>query len=191
MRRHRFFLLTASLASAMLCIAEPAHHHIFAQQRPQQPTTTQAGFVSAPVSFRVFSGKDWTPVRDAEVVVIGRDGQVLTRGRTDAQGTWRTSLTAPLDPRLPRMGAVTALVVARGYNETVIFDVPVKPDTVQPVTLWPIVPGLRNEPTAVLGNIHRLDVIELVNRYARQLGWVKQAPIPGEQGYAPWGPARP
>jgi hypothetical protein len=179
-----------ALAGGALCLWLGTAPAVWAQQRPQLPAPgeAQSATITTPVVFRVFSAKDWTPVANAQIAVIDPAGRVLRTGRTNAQGTWEVPLTVMRDPRFPEMGAVTAIAVARGYNETVVFQVPVKPNTVQPVTLWPIVPGLRNEPTSVLGNMHRLDVIDFVNRYARMLGWIKQEPIPGEQGYSPWGP---
>ncbi|MBX5437779.1 MAG: hypothetical protein IRZ33_11280 [Alicyclobacillaceae bacterium] len=122
------------------------------------------------------------------MALIGPDGRLLQTGLTDAEGMWRAHVTVARDPRFQDLGFVTALCVAGGHNETVVFAVPVRQGTVQPVTLNPIQPGLRNEPSAMLGQIHRLDVIDFVNRYGSALGLQRQTPIPGEQGYAPFGP---
>jgi hypothetical protein len=184
------------MALGCSCLFSPSA--ALAQPRTPQAAPAQQAVVTptvtATVQFRVFSARDYSTIAGARIIVINRDGRILQTGLTNAQGAWRATLTVPRDPRFGSMGVATAIAVANGYNENVVFDVPVKVDTVQPITLSPIVAGLRNEPSAVLGNLHRLDVIDLVNRYAKELGLQKQTPIPGEMGYAPWGPrmgARP
>lgn len=162
-----------------------------AQASPQPgraPVPPRPATVTATVQFRVVSSSDFRAIPGARVVIIGPDGRFLHTALTDTEGISRVSVTVPRDPRFPDLGFVTALCVANGHNETVVFDVPVRQGTVQPVTLNPIQPGLRNEPTAMLGQIHRLDVIDFVNRYGAALGLQRQTPIPGEQGYAPFGP---
>ncbi|GGJ12977.1 hypothetical protein GCM10010885_22850 [Alicyclobacillus cellulosilyticus] len=158
-------------------------------RQPGVPQAAASGLVSAVIQFRVVSASDFRALQDARVVLMDRNGRLVKTGLTDSEGIWRANITVPRDPRFRDVGTLTALVVASGHNETVVFEVPVRKGTVQPVTLQPIQPGLRNEPYYTLGQIHRLDVIDLVNRIASQLGLERQPPIPGESGYAPWGPA--
>ncbi|MCL6593218.1 MAG: hypothetical protein K6T31_04515 [Alicyclobacillus sp.] len=161
-----------------------------AQAPVQRPTVPVPGpqTVTADVQFRVVSSVDFRALPGARVLLIGPDGRPLQTGLTNQEGIWRTRVTVQRDPKYPDLGFATALCVANGYNETVIYNVPVRQGTAQPVMLNPIQPGLRNEPMAMLGQIHRLDVIDLVTRYGAAMGLQRQAPIPGEQGYAPWGP---
>ncbi len=86
------------------------------------------------------------------------------------------------------MGTVTAIAVARGFNEQIVFDVPVAPGEVQPITLLEAKSGQRNEPFATLGHLHRLIYAQVIDRYARQAHLGKQPPIAREFQYAPWGP---
>ncbi|MCL6442578.1 MAG: hypothetical protein K6T83_03805 [Alicyclobacillus sp.] len=150
----------------------------FAQQR----TTT------ATVRFRVVSADDFRVLPGARVIVVGGDGRIIASGLTNKDGIWSPSLTVPLNPRFKDLGIVTAIGIANGHNENVVFEVPVKQGTVQPIALYPIQPRLRNEASASLGQLHHLDVIEIVNRYAQMLGLSKQPGIPGELGYSPWSP---
>lgn len=145
--------------------------------------------VTATIQFRVVSSTDFRAIPGARVVLIGPNGRMVKTGLTDGDGIWRTTVTVPRDPRFPDLGFVTALCVAFGHNETVVFDVPIRQGTAQPVTLNPIQPGLRNEPMAMLGQIHRLDVIDFVNRFGEAAGLERQTPIPGEEGYSPFGPS--
>lgn len=153
--------------------------HASAQQR----TTTAA------VRFRVVSAEDFRVLPGARVIVVGEDGRIITSGLTNSEGIWSPSLTVPLDPRFKDIGIVMAIGIANGHNENVVFEVPVKQGTVQPITLYPIQPRLRNEASASLGQLHHLDVIGTVNRYAQMLGLAKQPGITGEFGYSPWSPA--
>ena len=169
-------------STIMFCVAS-----FFAYLQPihgfaQQCTAT------ATVRFRVVSAEDFKVLPGARVIVVGDDGRIIISGLTNTEGTWSPSLTVPLDPRFKDIGIVTAIGIANGHNENVVFGVPVKQGTVQPITLYPIQPRLRNEASASLGQLHHLDVIEIVNRYAQMLGLSKQTAIVGEFGYSPWSP---
>lgn len=132
-------------------------------------------------------------LRGARVIVIDPDGDVITTGLTDASGEYIAPVPERVDGRFAsvrRMGTVTAIVLADGYNEQVVFVIPVLANAVQPVLLNPVQSGARNEPHATLGNLHRQDIQILVNTYASKLGLKRQTPIAREHGYAPWGPTQ-
>ncbi len=142
------------------------------------------------VEFRVASVK-MKKLDGARILVIDDRGKVIESGVTSREGVWDAHFVTPLDRRfLPvkKMGTVTAILFADGYNEAIIFDVPVEQGQIQPVMLNPIVPNQRNEPTAQLGAIHRHTYMELIRHYAELQKLKKQPPIPGEVDYAPWGP---
>lgn len=145
---------------------------------------------TATVEFRVASVQQQNIV-DAEIIVIDENGDILARGRTDAMGKWLCSVPWKVDPRFDDVRpvrTVTAIVVATGYNEHVLFEVPVRPHAVQPVLMTPVGANRRNEPTYGLGNLHRTEIQKMVDSYAKQSGLKRQQPVPGEEGYAPWGP---
>jgi hypothetical protein len=173
-----------ALLSALVCCAVC----IFGGIVPTREASAQPRTITATVQFRVVSAADFSALRGARVIVVGSDGRMLRTGLTDARGQWSVPLTVPLDPRFGDIGIVTAVCVANGHNENVVFEVPVKQGTVQPVTLYPVRPRLRNEASASLGQLHHLDVISIVDRYAQELGLARQPGIVGEQGYSPWGP---
>ncbi|EPZ42302.1 hypothetical protein [Alicyclobacillus acidoterrestris] len=153
---------------------------------PQAYAQTQT--VSATVTFRVVSAVDYRGLNGARVIVVDSGGRVIQSGLTDANGVWSVPLTVKADPRFEDLGVVTAICVANGHNENVAFEVPVRQGTVQPITLYPVKPKLRNEASASLGQLHHLDVIAIVNKYAAQVGLTRQPGLTGESGYAPWSP---
>ena len=171
-------ILSTWLCFAVLVMGFSHTNEAFAQQRTITDT----------VQFRIVSAVDFKPLSNARVIVVGQNGRLLGTGLTNNEGTWSTRLTVPLDPRFKDIGVVTAICVANGHNENVVFEVPVKQGTIQPVTLYPIKPKLRNEASATLGQLHHLDVIDIVNKYAQQVGLTRQRAVAGELGYAPWGP---
>jgi hypothetical protein len=171
-------ILSAWLCFAVLVTGFSHANEAFAQQRTITDT----------VQFRIVSAVDFKPLSKARVIVVGQNGRLLGTGLTNSEGAWSTRLTVPLDPRFKDIGVVTAICVANGHNENVVFEVPVKQGTIQPVTLYPIKPKLRNEPSATLGQLHHLDVLDIVNKYAQQVGLTRQRAVEGELGYAPWGP---
>lgn len=152
-------------------------------------TYAQTSSVSANVEFRVVSAENFKSLQGARLIIADRSGNVLTTGLTDANGVWNVPLNVNVDPRFKDLGVVTAICVANGHNENVVFEVPVRKGTVQPITMYPIRPKLRNEASASLGQLHHLDVINIVNQYAQKVGLTRQPAIAGESGYAPWGPA--
>lgn len=152
----------------------------------ERPSSSQTGTID----FRIGS-RETARVAGARIIVIGDDGDVLAQGVSNSNGEWRVSLPLKPDKRFEAvraMDTVTAIAVAKGYNEAVVFEVPVAADMVQPIILNPIRANQRNEPLAFLGNLHRHDLAVLINAYAQKVGLSRQAPVPGEQGYSPWGP---
>lgn len=142
------------------------------------------------VEFRVGSIQT-KRVGGARIIVINPEGKIIASGLTNQSGVWKTSLPYQSDARYEQVsprGIVTAIVVANGYNEQAVFEVPVTSDSVQPIVLNPIAPERRNEPTASLGYIHHHDLANFINKYATKFGLNRQNPIHGEQSYAPWGP---
>jgi hypothetical protein len=142
------------------------------------------------LDFHVINAKQ-DNVSGARVICIDPDGKVLRSGLTDKKGDWTCRIPLQQDPRFDEareMGIITAMAVAKGYNESVVFEVPVVNQGQQPITMEAIKPNRRNEPTYALGNLHRHDVLKMVNDYAKQLKLKKQPPVPGEQGYSAWGP---
>ncbi|PWI57793.1 hypothetical protein [Sulfoacidibacillus thermotolerans] len=142
------------------------------------------------VEFRV-ANVQMKKIEGARVTVVDNRGKIIETGLTNREGVWDARIATPTDRRFApvrKMGTVTALLFADGYNETIVFDVPVEQGQIQPVTLNPIVPNQRNEPHAELGAIHRLTIIGLINHYAEMQKLKKQPPIPGELNYAPWSP---
>lgn len=141
------------------------------------------------VEFRLAS-PDLKKISGGRIIVIDDTGKVVSTGLTDSQGTWQATVPVEEDPRFKSvrtMGTVTALALAQGYNEEAVFEVPVFAGSVQPIMMIPLSTGRRNEPGYTLGNLHRQDVIRMIDAYAKELDLTKQPPIPGEQGYAPWG----
>lgn len=172
-------MIVSVLVFCAICVVGVSQtHEAFAQQR----------VITDTVQFRVVSATDFGSLSGARVIVVAKDGRLLKTGLTNPQGIWSTSLTVLLDPRFKDIGIVTAICVANGHNENVVFEVPVKQGTVQLITLYPIKPRLQNEASATLGQLHHLDVIDIVNKYAQEIGLTRQPAIAGELGYAPWGP---
>ncbi|QSO47199.1 hypothetical protein [Alicyclobacillus mengziensis] len=131
-------------------------------------------------------------VQHARIMVIAPDGNVVASGFTDPSGIWTAYLpNHPQDPRFKavrKLGIATAIVLANGYNEEVVVDVPVDAHAVQPVILKPIQLGKRNEPHVSLGNLHHHDIQRMVDAYAQKFHLKKQPPISSERGDSPWSP---
>lgn len=142
------------------------------------------------IEFRVGSPQS-KRISGARIIVINPKGEILASGLTDQSGVWKASLPFEPDARYEKVsprGIVTAIVVANGYNEQAVFEVPVTRDSVQPVVLNTASSNKRNEPTASLGYLHHHDLAAFINKYATKYGLNRQSPIAGEKDYAPWGP---
>lgn len=143
------------------------------------------------IEFRVGT-PDLKKIQNARIMVIAPDGNVVATGFTNSSGVWTASLpNHPQDPRFEavrKIGIATAIVLANGYNEEVVIDVPVDVRAIQPVILRPIQSSKRNEPHVSIGNLHRLDIMRMVDVYARKFNLKRQPPISGERGESPWSP---
>jgi hypothetical protein len=134
-----------------------------------------------------------TVIRGARVIVLLHDGQIASSGLTDSSGRWSARVPyyeVQWNEHFSTKGVVNAIVVANGYNEQVVFVIPITAHTVQPVVLQPTVANGRNLPSTSLGNIHQHNLQNFVNRYAELMGLKRQAPIPDDLGYAPWSPEK-
>ncbi|MCY0869209.1 MAG: carboxypeptidase-like regulatory domain-containing protein [Firmicutes bacterium] len=178
----RISLIAVCSAGVAACTAGIAPFSVSASSGPDQ--------VAGTVAFRVTNPQS-TRVQGAAILVVDNAGHPVATGTTDKSGSWTASLRAPVDARFradTRMGTVTAIVAASGYNEALVLDVPVHAATAQPVTLLPMSSKGRNEPQVVLGNIHRQTVITTIDHYARLAHWTRQTPAVGEGNYAPYAP---
>ena len=151
----------------------------------------QTPTINANIEFRV-SSPDLKKINGARVLVISDKGTIMANGLTNSEGIWNSKLQVTQDPRfsnIREMGTVTAILFAQGYNEEVVFEVPVYPNSIQPVSMVPIQPGKRNEPVKWLGNLHRHDIGRMVDRYANETGLAKQPGVSGTFGNAAWSPS--
>ncbi|MDQ0914610.1 hypothetical protein [Paenibacillus sp. V4I5] len=67
------------------------------------------------------------PIPNARLIVINSNGDIVANGITDNKGEWNVNISPPIDPRFPskKMGVVTVITVADGFNEFIKFVVPV------------------------------------------------------------------
>ncbi len=161
---------------------------VYASSISEQTTVAKQGLIE----FRVGSIKS-TVVSGARIVVINHDGKVVTTGLTNSSGIWTAAVPffqVQWNEKFSTKGIVTAIAFANGYNEQVVFVVPITEHTVQPIVMQPVMPNARNQPYASLGLIYHQELQQFVSRYAQQVGLQRQAPIPGDFSYAPWGPSQ-
>lgn len=134
--------------------------------------------VSSHIKFSVIQGGPH-PISGARIIVINQNGKIIATGFTNAKGTWTVSLTVEQDPRFPkkRVGTVTAIAIAKGFNEEIVFDIPVNqfPPEVDRETfvLEPIHTSSfqRNEPHfRMTYSLHRHTAFDMLDYYAKQLG---------------------
>ncbi|MGD8189584.1 hypothetical protein ACQCN2_06215 [Brevibacillus ginsengisoli] len=150
--------------------------------------------VTAEVEFRVIGAQEnqiGAMVPNARILIVDNKGNLLRSGLTNKDGIWRVLITTEIDPRftmVEKMSTVTAITIANGFNEAIIFDVPVKSDAVQVIVLSPLKRNSRNEPTYSLGMLHRLTVIPLIDTYAKQAGLIRVNSIEGDPDSPHWSP---
>ncbi|MDQ0914600.1 hypothetical protein [Paenibacillus sp. V4I5] len=159
-------------------------------------------YIEATMTFKVnyFNGIEpvgdtsFTPINNARFIVIDRDGEIITTGLSNSKGEWIVPIKVERDPRFPtkQMGTVTLITIAKGYNEHIMFNVPVNEHMdsnkgTASVSLNPIKTTQRNEPSILnAGYIHRFTVFETLDYYAKKLGLKKQPQL--DHDYLHWGP---
>jgi hypothetical protein len=120
------------------------------------------------------------PISNARVIVINSLGEVIGSGLTNSKGIAKISVTVSRDPRFPmkKMGVVSIIAVANGYNEHINFSVPINEynDYTASVTipLWKIDATRRNEPHYIHGRFHRFTVFQMLDYYAEKFGLKRQ-----------------
>lgn len=70
----------------------------------------------------------YVPIKNARIILINDiNGNIIKTGITDKNGTWKTKITVNRDLKFKdrKMGTITTIAVANGYNETIHFNVPV------------------------------------------------------------------
>jgi len=126
------------------------------------------------MNFVAFDKNSGEKLESVEMVVINMDGKVVDVLKTDRNGEAEKKITAHIDKRYfvknisepIKRGTVTVIAYKKGYCETVIFEVPISiSGAYQPFTMFPIIPGQRNEPIVQLGDTHHLEIISLVEKY--------------------------
>ncbi|OPY57184.1 MAG: hypothetical protein A4E55_01788 [Pelotomaculum sp. PtaU1.Bin035] len=132
--------------------------------------------VTTNVMFRsITPSPPYTPISGVTILVIGTEGEVIEKLITNGQGEAQKSITIPIDKQFPigdkylnPRGTVTVIAFKEGYRETVLFEVGISDaDSTQPVNMYLIVPGERNEPNVELGINHHLEISSLVDKYAK------------------------
>jgi hypothetical protein len=131
-----------------------------------------------------FSDESLKPIPNARLIVIDFNGNIAANGLTDSKGEWSVKINTPIDPRfsIKRMGVVTVITVADGFNEFIKFDVPVNEHGdgtgMASIVLRPIRPDVRNEPSFDAA-FHRFTVFGMLDYYANKVGLAKQKAIEG------------
>ncbi|WP_172373292.1 hypothetical protein [Sporosarcina jiandibaonis] len=157
---------------------------------------TNANTVSAILTAKVTttSEEHSTPINNAQIIVINSSGGIVGTELTNSEGEVNIPVTVQKDPRFPmkKMGEVTVIAVANGYNEYVDFNVPINEfdDNTGTVfiPLWSIDPTRRNEPQYLNGSFHRFTVFEMLDYYAEKIG-LKRQEIKVDIGKEPpWSP---
>lgn len=143
----------------------------------------------------VISDKSYVPIKNARIILIDDNtGVIMQSGLTDEKGIWKTTVSVNRDPRFKnrKIGTITVITVADGYNETINFNVPVNEykNTINHKTIImnPIVAERRNEPSYKNGEFHRFTVFDMLDYYAEIHGLKKQ---PENQNYGMhhWSPS--
>lgn len=126
------------------------------------------------------SDKSFTPIKNARFIVIDRNGKIVATGLSDSKGQWNVPLVIERDPRFPtkQMGTITLITIANGFNENLIFNVPVNEledgKGRATVSLRPVESNRRNEPTFLNATIHRFTMFDTLDYYAKMLGLKRQ-----------------
>jgi hypothetical protein len=139
------------------------------------------------------SDKSFTPIENARFIVIDRNGEIVATGLSDSKGEWIVPITVERDPRFPtkNMGTITLITVANGFNEHLMFNVPVNEhrngEGRAAVGMRQVEPNKRNEPIFLnAAYIHRFTIFETLDYYAAKLGLKRQPQIDSHS--LQWGP---
>jgi hypothetical protein len=141
--------------------------------------------VKAKLDVDVYSRTNNESISGSRIIVIDRNGAMLSNGFTDSKGIFSTNIEAEKDQRFSsmNMALVTVIAIADGFNEHIIFDLPVNEHGTESgkavIKLSPINPDWRNEPTFELWSFHRFTVFGMLDDYAKKLGLHRQKPIKG------------
>ncbi|MGG0177901.1 hypothetical protein [Gottfriedia acidiceleris] len=140
------------------------------------------------------SAESGQPIKGARIIVINSLGKVLGTELTDSKGVAKLNVTVKKDPRFSKkkMGEVTIITVANGFNEQIDFSVPINEFNdhmaKDSVSLMRVNPKRRNEPRFTNGSYHRLTVYEMLDDYAKQIGLTRQKIMVDAGAEPPWGP---
>lgn len=118
-------------------------------------------------------------IEGVTLMILGYDGNVIDTIMTDKRGEIKKVIKVDQDKRYPNAenkgyssrGTVTVIAFKDGYKESVLFEVAVSDGTtVQNIIMDPLINGERNEPKVLLGYNHHLEVLSLVDKYAKIIG---------------------
>jgi len=130
------------------------------------------------IAFVAFDKNSGEKLESVELVVINMDGKVIDTLKTDNKGRVEKKIATPLDKRYfvsnsyepIKRGTVTVIAYKKGYCETVLFEVPISINSAyQPLSMYPVIPGERNEPIEQIGDNHHLEIISLVEKYKQYI----------------------
>ena len=168
-----FLLLLLSLTTVFYVNWESSTKAKFAETNENTVSAILTAKVEAPF-------KEHAPISNARIIVINSLGAIIGTELTNSEGEAKIPVTVHKDPRFPmkKMGEVTVIAVANGYNEYINFSVPINDFNDNSgrvsVPLWNIDPNRRNEPYFLNGSFHRLTVFEMLDYYAEKVGLKRQ-----------------
>lgn len=122
---------------------------------------------------------EYQAIEGVTLMILGYDGNVIDTIITDKSGEIKKVIKVDQDKRYPNnenegyssRGTVTVIAFKDGYKESVLFEAAISDGTaVQNIIMEPLINGQRNEPVVSLGNNHHLDVLSLVDKYAKIIG---------------------
>ncbi len=134
--------------------------------------------VEKEILFRTTNSKD-QGIEGVTLMILGYDGNVIDTIITDKRGEIRKVIKVDRDKRYPNTenegyssrGTVTVIAFKDGYKETVLFEAAISDGTiVQNIIMEPLINGQRNEPMVSLGYNHHLEIVSLVDKYAKIIG---------------------
>jgi hypothetical protein len=118
-------------------------------------------------------------IEGVTLIVLGYDGNIIDTIITDKNGEIKKVIKVDRDKRYPNTGdegyssrgTVTVIAFKDGYKESILFEAAISDGTtVQNIIMEPLIDGQRNEPVVSLGYNHHLEVLSLVDKYAKIIG---------------------